>query len=557
MAVGKSFRHAGMPIIKPANPELLISAFRSTQKRYDTFFEEHDLISDPNAWTNELAWSNGVDISPRNNLHSAIQKFLKAYQAKDYTRYAFSECLCIWDVSGLCSKERFFRFPDFGAAFCIQFSDFTPYVVKMALANGKLGVYIKQDLCVPICDFFEALLRQISPDFASSPDTQLKFWASRVSEGKEKFNFSGLPYELRWLIIEQLGEDTDLWPFLYKRGDARCRYSSPEQARLHGPTTAAPEQAQYGLPGIGIFEGGSSDQLMLFKMSIRRNTFCFDKPGNLARFLDQVVPPQLRQVRNIHLNFSHDDFLSLFGTSVQPGHRHGRFAKVLKNLKELHLDIVWIEPKVSEDMVISDYFSTPQEFGCHSKAVKHICGLIARNLQNAKKLRLYGSGVRRGWQAPLDDMFHDAKRGEFTSDNFYALKGVTPPHVQDLAGGAHASQKRREPNAKIIARSERPAVYDAAIDLPPMDDEELGLLWPCECHDQCGPDWFNNRDPPRKKKVKQQTGGEAEETGILGEKVQLKDMLPLSLVRSAISTDAGEDGEDGEDEDDSLNLAPE
>ncbi|KKY21391.1 putative dhp1-interacting protein [Diplodia seriata] len=59
-----------------------------------------------------------------------------------------------------------------------------------------------------------------------------------------------------------------------------------------------------------------------------------------------------------------------------------------------------------------------------------------------------------------------------------------------------------------------PGAYDAANDLPPIDDEELGLLWPCECHDQCGPDRFNNRDPPWKKKVKQQTGGEAEETGI-------------------------------------------
>lgn len=505
--------------IKPVEKNtILASALRDTQRRFDTFADQHELINDPNSWLNELAWSSEVKkfvwpddirLSPRDKIISAIQAFLNSYQSKGCDHFAFSDCLCIWDISKLCSQEKFFRFPAFGSAFCVQFSSFTPHVVKIGLVEGELGVFLKQDVCVPISQFLE-VLRGVSPSFAPCYDTQLKFWESKMTyDDKTKFNYSGLPRELRWMIIEHLSEDTDLWPYLYKRGDARSRYSCAEEARRMSSTTITPVQYQYVVKGIGIFSKGTHDELMLLKTSIRRNTFCFDRPGNLARFLDSIHESELCNIRKVHLNFDHADFLSFFGANIQPGEKHyGRFAKALKTLSQLHLETVWIEPQVSEDMTIKGYFSRPQEFGCHMKAVRYICGLITRNLQNAKKLRLCGSYYRRSWQGALDEMFFDAKRAEFTSDKFYALNAGKPSKVEGLGGGAKVSRKRRKHNKSIVDAEHMP--YDAAVDLPGINEEEPAILWPCGCHDPCGPDYFNSSERPEKKAVGEETSGEEE-----------------------------------------------
>ncbi|KAB2572312.1 hypothetical protein DBV05_g9049 [Lasiodiplodia theobromae] len=513
----KHYKPAGRPqytnlSIKAVENTVLASALRDTQRRFDTF-ADHEPINDPNSWLNELAWSSEVkkfawpdDIrpSPRDKIISAVQASLNSYQSNGCDHFAFSDCLCIWDISKLCSQEKFFRSPAFGSAFCVQFSSFTPHVVKMGLVEGELGVFLKQDVCVPISQFLE-VLRGVSPSFAPCYDTQLKFWESKVTDDKTKFNYSGLPRELRWMIIEHLGEDTDLWPYLYKRGDARSRYSCAEDARRVGLMTITPVQYQYVMNGIGIFRKGTHDELMLLKTSIRRNTFCFDRPGNLVRFLDAVDGSQLSNIRKVHFNFDHADFLSFFGANIQPGEKHyGRFAKALKTLGQLHLDTVWIEPKVSEDMTIKGYFPRPQEFGCHMKAVRYICGLITRNLQNAKRLKLCGSYFRQSWQGALDEMFFDAKRAEFISGKFYALK-ADKPNGEGPSGGARVSKKRRKHNKSIVDAEHTP--YDAAIDLP---EEELGVLWPCGCHDPCGPDHFNSSERPEKKAVEEveETGGE-------------------------------------------------
>ncbi|OJD36844.1 uncharacterized protein BKCO1_900087 [Diplodia corticola] len=588
MSVRQKFsRRADTPQLKATDPKVLTQALEGAQQRYDAFIKTGESTHYSWNWpTGCIVWSHGHNgftlpsgfkLSMRDKIVSGVQDFLKSYQTKDHDHYAFCEYLSMWDISSLCSGEKFFRFPEFGSVFCVQLaSEFRPHVVKIGLLQGELAVYLRRDICIPFSQFVETL-RQAGPRFAASYDTQLRFWEARVSVGKEKFNYSGLPYELRWQILEKLGEDKDLWPFLWSK-DRRCRYTNQEDVRRYGSMALAPEQFLYAMPGVGVFEARSSDQDMLFKMSIRRNTLCFDRPGHLIRFLDQVVEKQMREIRNIHLNFSHDDFLSLFGANIQPGNRHGKLTKVLKTLGQLSLENLWIEPKVSTNMVIENYFTTPQVFGCHSKAVQYICGLVTRNLQNAKKLRLCGFHVRPSWQKHLDDMFFDAKRAEFVSDRFYASKAPEPPHAEDEDdGGVPVSEKRRQPN-EVIARAGPPVPYDAAIDLPPIDVDKLGPLWPCECHDRCRPDHFNNRDPPKKEKVTRknkprEAGGPEAESGILGEMIQVNDALPMGLVQDVINArkvqDAvnawtnGEDyhdqedgGDDSNDEDDALSLTP-
>lgn len=502
----------------------LIDALATAQQHFDDSVARYEMIGDAQSCNSYLVYDYRTDLTlePRNDLDDSLLTTISKFRSKKYDCFVLCDMLKMWDVTKLCRKAGLFRKVRAGTYFCIQVVEDHPFFVKIATSNNTAKVVFSGNIAMSFEDFLHLLLGQY-PSTTPSYDTLHEFW---LATGK-KFNWAKLPNELKWTVFEHMNEGEILRPYFYKRGHPSSRlFMSRDDAEQHAAVPAMQSQVELVTPG-GFFAENTLEYNMIEKTAVRSNVFIFDRPSFLSRWLQAMDPRCLQQIRSVRLTFTHGDFIRFWNSDLQPRKRgHSSFVEAAKMLGQLHLDHLILEPRLSEDMLIHSYFSQPQAFGCHEKAMSYIAGLACRNLPNTKKIVFAGYYYRPMWQPALDDIFRavkaassnekrevlytQAKFQSFAADN-KLTEIIEREKKKQRRGGVKVSRRRSQPNHALTHADHQQ--FEQGTDLPDRhDSEEDGILWECECHDRCGEDYFNNRDPPpppppvvRKKKAVSET----------------------------------------------------
>lgn len=505
------------------NDSEITKAAKFSQELAAKLARRNENITDRTWCRNRDIWSHQVDMDdPVDGLHSLIMRTIKRWRGLNIDRFSLTQDLAIWSVKAACMQQKnAFKAPwPQATPYCIQLETEDAYIVKMKEELGEVQVCLARKGAVVTLERFLTHLEKEYEVGRPSYDLQQRFW----EQTGQRFRWFELSSELKWKVMEHIVEPATFKPSPTKATALQGPFMWPTKVN-EKPFLMSSSSLQV-MVNVFNFETTLVEYEMLVKAAVRANTFKFNWPSELVRFLDTCIEGMLPQIRRIHLAFKNDDFMAFWGGDVLPnGRKNTKFAGAAKRLGQLQLDEVAIEPRLfantsprshDDPMTIRGYFRQPVLYGCHEKAVKYICGLATRHLHNTKKVRLDGVHFRPSWQQDVDRMLSFARKGEL-SDNFFMRKefdrlvadpkmGALVAHERmEAPGGVRVPKEKKKaqpkaPNTAAAAAAAAPSsgisTYSEALDLPERDFEEDGLLWRCECYEPCNDGSFNREDAP-------------------------------------------------------------
>ncbi|GME65946.1 hypothetical protein GTA08_BOTSDO04725 [Neofusicoccum parvum] len=490
--------------------EELARALSGTQKRFNEFHKRIHDLGDP-GWLSEI-WSNGMnyaDYTDNPEFHREISNTIGKWYLADADCFGIGDNLRVWTIKELCNKRGVFKYPSGHEAFCFQFLQDTPYAVKLGKSSNGITVWVNKNAQVPLEMLLDGLVKNhafTQPNY----DTMHRFW----KKNDKKFDWYRLPTELKFMVVEEINEPVVRRPYHYDRKMKQGKNMfSGSISHLQVMREAL---HCYSLNQIDLIEGGAtgvitrSDPAWAFtlKTVIRGNTFWFHNLDNFNKWILNLEGSYLNEVRTVHLNFSHGEFMKLWTSEVQPSrHEHSKYVDAAKKLGNMYLERLIIEPQLSEDMRLHKYFNKPTQFGCHMQAVRYVCGLASRHLHRAKTIELAGMHWRPHWQPLVNDMFRKARNGE-PSDHWFSRKQfetvVSNPKMEavlerekdEVGGGVSLSTKNAQASPALTNAVGNDQASSPESEASEEEERPDSPIWRCKCHDKCHPDYFNNADPP-------------------------------------------------------------
>ncbi|KAK8195647.1 uncharacterized protein BKA78DRAFT_294175 [Phyllosticta capitalensis] len=346
-----------------------------------------------------------------------IKSTMKQWADISMHNWAMADNMVIWNVESVLRGSWYIEqnLPGAGEPVCIrpwfwmdevESSELPVCLVKAWVSDEVVMISLSEGNEIPLSIWLDKLAARKRPDDIDE-QTLWRYWMAN----DKKFNFAGLPVELKLHICSFLVSPQEIHPYerpatrgAIARGDAD---PEPQVAQgwqiTEGLWWALPRLDRDGLrcPGLPPLNGLAADFLLA------TNVYSFDVPQSLKRFLDNMGS-SIRGVRKLKLNFQYEDLLLLFGNGNQPlltvpgdddedgaqRHRERKstvkfFQNLLKRLQTLNITELKFHVRKTQRSFLSKnqhYGFVPWAFECHYRMQLYIFQLMVSHFFHVKNL---------------------------------------------------------------------------------------------------------------------------------------------------------------------------